>query len=193
MKKEYTDPRTRYTQNIVKKCLLQMLSEKKLNEITVSELCKKAELTRGTFYNHFYDVYDVYESIEEEFLSALYSRLDKIKAYDFDNAFFKEIIKFLSQNRDFIMVIIANLGKSSLVKNMIAYACRKYMTEFGEHYPELDKNLIKTVFTFNINGALGLLVEWMKDGMKKSPDIVADEISRFHEIILKGFFKINES
>jgi len=76
MKSTKNDVRSRFTQTTIKKSLLKLLSDTPLKNITVSELCKEAGITRGTFYNHFYDVYDIYESIENEFFETVAAKLE---------------------------------------------------------------------------------------------------------------------
>lgn len=44
-----------------------MLSEKKeLGKISVRELCNRADISRGTFYSHYDDIYGVAEDYENE-------------------------------------------------------------------------------------------------------------------------------
>lgn len=76
MKSTKNDVRSRFTQSTIKKSLLKLLNNAPLKSITVSELCREAGITRGTFYNHFYDVYDIYESIENEFFETIAAKLD---------------------------------------------------------------------------------------------------------------------
>ena len=64
-----TDRRTRYTCQTIKDILLEELKTKPYSKITVTEICKKAEMNRGTFYLHYYDIDDVLNDILEDFLS----------------------------------------------------------------------------------------------------------------------------
>ncbi len=192
MKNKNSDPRIRYTKSSLEQALIKLLFDKPLKEITVCELCNKAQITRGTFYNHFHGVNDVYDSIENEFLNSLYFRLDKVKAYDVDNAFFRELVLLLYNNKDFLKILLTGTGNSSVIHNLLTYANKKFIKEFEEFYPGVNKNFIKTIFTFNINGALGLLLDWAKEGMKKPPEKIADEISFFHNIILKKAFNLKD-
>ena len=48
-----TDRRTRYTRQAIKEILLEELKTKPYSKITVTEICKKAEMNRGTFYLHY--------------------------------------------------------------------------------------------------------------------------------------------
>ena len=73
-----TDRRTRYTCQTIKDILLEELKTKPYSKITVTEICKKAEMNRGTFYLHYYDIDDVLNDILEDFLSDTSSVLDHV-------------------------------------------------------------------------------------------------------------------
>ena len=45
--------RVQYTVSQFKAALLQILATKSLDEVTVTEICRQADLNRGTFYLHF--------------------------------------------------------------------------------------------------------------------------------------------
>ena len=62
-----TDRRTRYTRQAIKDILLDELKIKPYSKITVTEICKKAEMNRGTFYLHYYDIDDVLNDILEDY------------------------------------------------------------------------------------------------------------------------------
>ena len=73
-----TDRRIRYTRQAIKEILLEELKTKPYSKITVTEICKKAEMNRGTFYLHYYDIDDVLNDILEDFLSDTSGVLDHI-------------------------------------------------------------------------------------------------------------------
>lgn len=66
------DYRKRCTQKIVKEAMIELLEEKPLHKIKVTELCEKAGINRATFYNNFEDIYDLYENIENEYFENFY-------------------------------------------------------------------------------------------------------------------------
>ena len=70
-----------------------MLCEKKeLGKISVSELCKRAGISRGAFYSHYDDIYGVAVDYENEMIDTFLSfqRLfvccKKISGYRFGQA-----------------------------------------------------------------------------------------------------------
>ena len=46
------DRRTRYTRQTIRDTLLELMAHKPFPRITVTEVCKLAEINRGTFYLH---------------------------------------------------------------------------------------------------------------------------------------------
>ena len=59
------------TRALIKKEFAQMLGEKKqLDRIYVSDLCKRADISRGAFYSHYDDIYSVAEDFENERIEA---------------------------------------------------------------------------------------------------------------------------
>lgn len=59
--KPIMDKRNTRTLNSIYKALLQLMSEKAFNAITVKELCSRADVNKSTFYNYFNDIFDCRE------------------------------------------------------------------------------------------------------------------------------------
>lgn len=58
----------------IKDALLEIMYEKDFNEITVSELLKKSNVSRGTFYAHFQNL----EDVKQQLIFDLYGYADNI-------------------------------------------------------------------------------------------------------------------
>lgn len=59
--------RAQHTKKLIKKTVLSLLQQKKLDTITVTEVCQKAAVNRTTFYRYYNDVYMCVDAIETEF------------------------------------------------------------------------------------------------------------------------------
>lgn len=58
------DRRVRKTKKAIQDAFCELTKEKKVNEISVKELCAKADLNKSTFYLHYKDIYDLADSIQ---------------------------------------------------------------------------------------------------------------------------------
>ena len=58
--------RTRQTRGAIRQAVLAMLEHTPFLKITVTEVCSRARINRGTFYLHYYDLEDVLDDILEE-------------------------------------------------------------------------------------------------------------------------------
>lgn len=66
------DLRVRKTRKAIDEAFMELLQKKPLDKITVRELCEKAMISKGTFYKHYKDVYDLYDrKVEEMYRRAL--------------------------------------------------------------------------------------------------------------------------
>ncbi len=72
------DRRIRYTKQVIKETFLKMLERNSFSKITVTELCRMAEINRGTFYLHYYDMNDVLDDIFNDMLSDTSSVMDHV-------------------------------------------------------------------------------------------------------------------
>lgn len=112
MKTQNLNRSSRKTRLLIKKIFAEMLSEKQeLGKISVSELCQRADISRGTFYVHFDDIYGVAEEYENELIDAFFDNARLIETRDimqFVDAFFEfirrnhENYRLLCRSNDFL-------------------------------------------------------------------------------------------
>lgn len=90
--------------------LLELLQEKKLESITIAQLCERTNYPRSTFYNYFEDIYDLmdycWETISEQIKIADFQTIEHDKrtlvlfdmVYDYMEANRTSIDKLLGRN-----------------------------------------------------------------------------------------------
>lgn len=66
-----TDMRIIKTKEALHNALLELLNEKTLEVISISEICRKAKINRGTFYLHYKQVEDLFEEYFKEITADL--------------------------------------------------------------------------------------------------------------------------
>ncbi len=72
------DRRVQYTKKVIHETFFKLLEKKPYPQITVTELCRQADINRGTFYTHYYDMEDVLDEILSEILKDTSSVVEHV-------------------------------------------------------------------------------------------------------------------
>lgn len=189
MKNEKFDARSQNTLVAIRSSILELLQKKRLQEITIAEVCRSAHINRGTFYHHYFDIYDAYESIEDEFFEEISVRLSSVDVSRLELSFFQEILEFISEYCAFTLFIYTNNGKNSLLTRLIDYVKNKYIRDYSARFPQLSRARIEKTFTYGINGAMAVIIDWLKSGSPEEAGLLAAEIVRFNQYVVSGFLE----
>ena len=62
------------TRERIARSFIRLMTQKRWDKVTVREICAEADITRGTFYQYFDDIYDLMERIQNRLLEDLRNR-----------------------------------------------------------------------------------------------------------------------
>ena len=71
MTQKHENRRIRMTKRMMKDALLELMQQHELISISVTAICKTADVHRSTFYNYYKDPADLLREIEQEFLDRI--------------------------------------------------------------------------------------------------------------------------
>ena len=109
MKVKIKNASSRKTREKIKRAFAELMKEKKeLNKITVTDLVKIVDITRGSFYTHYDNIYEVALDIQKETLDILYSNIDQLKNIDNIDCYFDEICNYLKDNESIYTMILSS-------------------------------------------------------------------------------------
>ena len=76
MESQKEDRRIRRTQKMLKDSLIELMTERDFKNISVKDITERADLNRGTFYNHYTDTYDLLQKMESDVLADFQDMID---------------------------------------------------------------------------------------------------------------------
>ncbi len=177
MNEKPMDRRVRKTRALYRKCLVELMKKKKIQDISVREISELADLNRGTFYLHYKDVFDLLEQIEEELLKSLRSALSlysPTELKDKPSLVFLEIYQLLQENQDILEVLLGDNGDLNFLarlKQIVHDHCfHNWMTAFHHE----DPKILDPYYYFIVSGCIGVAQYWLQSGMKESPSELAE-------------------
>lgn len=173
------DRRIKYTQKTIKDTLINLLYEKDIKKITVSEICKIADINRATFYRYYLDVYDLLDKIQEEFIEDLKKPyLDNPDRVSSVGAFSKEILAVFLENKGLVKVLFNTNNNIYFLNEVLEVAYIMCKNKWEQDLPDITEDEINYAATFIFNGALGVVNFWVKNNFDKDINEVADAIEQ---------------
>ncbi|MGD9559236.1 MAG: TetR/AcrR family transcriptional regulator [Oscillospiraceae bacterium] len=157
------DQRVRLTRQLLQNALLQLLGERPVGSVTVTQLCERAGVNRGTFYLHYRDVYDLLQQMEEALLEDLDVLLGAAPVVGTGEAeaeadvFMGAIIRFMEKNWEMCAVLLGDNGDKKFVAAIVERAREKSVQEYRRHFPGVPRRKVEVFYQFIAWGFVGLI------------------------------------
>lgn len=169
------------TKRALEASLKNLLLQKPLDKITISDIAEDCGINRMTFYYHFKDIYDLVEwSCEEDAAKALAGK----KTYDTWQQGFLQIFEAVLANKPFIMNVYHSVSREQveLYLYRLTYDLLIGVVEEqarGMSVPDEDKKFIADFYKFAF---VGIMLDWIRNGMKDDPKRIVEKLS----ILIRG-------
>lgn len=181
--------RSQMTKKIIQQEFLQLLQNKALDAITITEIAQAADINRGTFYKYYTDPRDLMNQIETEFFRDVLQRLNTEQP-NFDS-WLENLLVIFVENRQLATIILLNQTKeqnfNSLLKEIKPASIAHFSAVFGTHN-EADLELY---FSYFISGALGCIKTWLLQYPKKTPQEIVQILQSSFPVNIAQQLKLN--
>lgn len=163
----------RMTKRRLSAALVGLLLHKPLREITVRELTSQAKVSRGTFYFHYADIYDLMHQIEQEQLdklSALMCTLLPSMGQDRPPAALEALFRYMEENKDVCSALYGPNGDPAFaqkVKQVIAEHTMDYLGKAN------GSERSRYLMDFAVNGCYGTVMTWFEREHRLGPETMA--------------------
>lgn len=164
------------TKRALEASLKNMLLKKPLNKITIADIAEDCGINRMTFYYHFKDIYDLVEwACEEDAKKALEG---KTTADTWQQGLL-HIFEAVLENKPFILNVYHCVSREQ-VENYLYRLTRDLLISVVEEQATglcisaEDKRFIADFYKYAF---VGLMLDWVKHGMKDNPHSLVDRIS----------------
>lgn len=178
------DRRITKTKEALKMALVALLKEKDLNKITVKELCERADINRGTFYTHYKDQVDLYNSVLNELFASLEAYIRTLFTVDITSHagtvdFVSRVFKFCRANSEYVSIYLVPHRKALICRKIANYA-KKYnvygITKKDCPPDSIPPFLEDYFYEYLSFGVIGVIQRWLETGMKESNEDMAEVI-----------------
>lgn len=163
--------RVKMTKRLLKDAILMLLETRSLDKVTVTDICAAADVNRSTFYAHYEDVYQLLREIEDDMLLRV-PVLPIPYANQPDQVGLErmtEFLRFVKSNARLYRVMLVRRDGGAFFKRAV-----NAMVEAARGSSAIeDEFLMRYDCAYRLNGAIGIIREWIEDGFPFTPEEMA--------------------
>lgn len=173
------------TKRAIANSLKELMKRTPLNKISVKDVVDNCGVNRQTFYYHFQDIFELVGWI---YKTEAVESIAQYRSYDTWTEGFYKIFLYIEDNKDLCINTLNSLGREHLDNYLYSVTNDLIMGVVNEvssnmNVKEEDKKFIANFYTLAFTG---LVIQWMKNGMKEKPEFIIKELN---ELVEGNFIK----
>ena len=154
--REFQNEQREFSRECLLNALLVLMEKQEFSKITITELCKKAGVTRLTFYRHFESKEDVLQDYFYKIFQIFFQECVVNSNYSFIETL-SRCFDYWQENRQYI-ILLEKHGIVNLIYQPFE-SCLSRMLQYSDGF--MDNAYF--VQKFMEGGLLLVLLEWIKD------------------------------
>ncbi|MBY7737949.1 TetR/AcrR family transcriptional regulator C-terminal domain-containing protein [Paenibacillus sp. FSL W8-0439] len=171
--------KNRKTKQLIQTSFIQILQNKSFELITVGDITKIAQINRGTFYLHYKDKFDLLEQIEQQLFEDLGNHIDELQSrYSSTHTFEKgqeqlaaTLFSSIKMHSPILKIFLSDHGRTGFhlrFRNAFSEKVR-FNLEKNESFNANLKVPMEYFLSFITSAFLGLIEQWVQNGLDKTP------------------------
>lgn len=176
------------SRKLIKEALADLLLEKPLDKITVTDVVTRAEINRGTFYAHYTDIPDVIQHLIRQTFSTIREALSEppISITEIPHALLPRIQRILEEDLDFYRKILGS-SASVLMTEQLVQITMEYLLQQEEAFGIKNHEQYMLLIRFCAGGLSNLYCDWFSGKFAFS----LEELTRRAEELLSVIITID--
>lgn len=188
---EKVDRRITKTKKAIICAYLTLLQTKGADSISVSDITKKADINRATFYAHYKDKFDLLEQSIKEVLDDLEKAIEihneakesfSLKTLE---EIFKGILTNIYKHKDFYTVMLGKNGPLIFSEKLQEIFYEKTVKGLTTVHPEGDIDLLvpqQIYLSYVTSAQFGVTKYWIKNDYMETPVFMAQQLLLLYKL-----------
>ena len=149
------------SKKLINDALADLLMEKPLDKITVTDVVTRADINRGTFYAHYRDIPDVVDHLTEQTFSVIRSAMiSNISGQaNMEQTLLRTIQKILEEDISFYRKIL-NSSASAIMQERLVAVVTEFMLEHKDQFYHGSQEEYQIAIRFCAGGLSNLYRDW---------------------------------
>lgn len=179
------DRRITKSKRALRSALIDLMEERGFDAVSVNDLCARADLNRGTFYNHFRDKEDLLSTLEDEVMADLdcfqaqmqdltVGELLGYRTRKKPLPLLVDLFDYLREQGDFLHAVLGPGGDASFGPRLRDAVCTNLVQSvLHERYRNDPTPFVGYYVAFYASAYLGVIQRWIETDMRESSEEMA--------------------
>ena len=194
--KKGSDRRTQRTRRRLSSALVELVKEKRFDDITVQNVIERADVGRATFYSHFRDKEDLFEQQWEQFNERLAQQIDWDKAGKDSFVPVASFFQHLQEVQPFYRGLVRSRKIDAMFKRGIEYLTNHIETALNQRLKPRARPVdvpIPILSNYLASEFFALLKWWLDAGMPYTPESMDKAFHRLINPTVKSALRITDT
>lgn len=179
------DPRVIKTRTNLRRALVYLMQNEKIDNISVQKITETAHITRGTFYLHYKDKKDfvkkaMAEIINEFFDSVMIDSTNIVEGRVIRAMSLNKAFDYIEKNSDIFMILLDWAQNNNFYRQLydrLTKEMESFVKEMGDDLDDLEVPM-KVQIAFTASAILGLIAQWLNNGLIYTSKYMTKTVSR---------------
>ncbi|MBB6636614.1 TetR/AcrR family transcriptional regulator [Cohnella thailandensis] len=176
------DRRIIKSQEAIKKAIIELISEKNFDQITIQDISDRANVSRKTIYLHYADKFDLLDKLIEEYIDRLRKVSETACEMEWRPAT-QVCFEYLESNYLFFSTMLANKGAPYFRSRFLEYQSEAFRNELRKTNERNSAVNEEVIVHFVASAYVGVVEWWLTNGMPYPPRVMADQVGTLFEAI----------
>lgn len=164
------------SKTLIKDALLSLMIEKPFEKISISDIVRRADVNRGTFYAHYSNTSEVLKSISSSVvdeIALLISPYNPSRVLEAPENFLSQITIFLLRDPEYYAKLLQSDKFHDVLDEARYSAVKKVVGNYPSPLEENQRRMLVMVLDYAISGVMTLYADML---LKKLPVKLEDSV-----------------
>ena len=172
-----SDLRVMKTKRAIHTAFAELLTEKNMDDITVTDIASRAMINRKTFYNNYRGVYELVDELENEVIRTFETAMQGIDFIEHPYAVFVKLTEIINSDMDFYGALLRSSRNAGLAHKIRQTLQQKAQDMFASRV-DMPPDQMEVMMNYSISGMVAVYQSWFNSERRQLIEEVSDIVSR---------------
>jgi len=182
------------TKGIIKDAFFELYAENKIEKISIKDITRNARINRSTFYLYYRDIYDLLESIENEFLIDFANKVKDVYTTILKDGDINSIIpslEFYQKYSKYLKILLGSNGDPLFAYKLKAII-KNNLLELLKGVELQKVSYLDYIVEYVASAQIGVLTYWLQNEMELPMEVIGDLLKKMSLFGPIGYMKLQK-